>query len=88
MCIFEPGGCERARRLSRSAPGWECNGQQYNAERTWLARRGSQLRGPTISADLAVMAGRQGLETLGYLLEMARLEAESAKRNNGANAPR
>jgi len=43
----------------------------------------------TISADLAAMARRQGLETLGYLLEMARLEAESANRpNNGANAPR
>jgi hypothetical protein len=43
----------------------------------------------TISADLAAMARRQGLETLSYLLEMARLEAESANRpNNGANAPR
>jgi hypothetical protein len=37
----------------------------------------------TISADLAAMARRQGLETLGYLLEMARLEAESANRANG-----
>ena len=40
----------------------------------------------TLSADLAAMARRQGLETLGYLLEMARLEAESANRpNNGPN---
>jgi len=37
-----------------------------------------------LSADLAAMARRQGLETLGYLLEMARLEAENANRpNNG-----
>ena len=35
----------------------------------------------TMSADLATMARRTGLETLGYLLEMARLEAESSSRN-------
>jgi hypothetical protein len=38
----------------------------------------------TLSADLATMARRNGLETLGYLLEMVRLEAESASRHNGA----
>jgi hypothetical protein len=37
----------------------------------------------TLSADLAAMARKQGLETLGYLLEMARLEAESSNRPNG-----
>jgi hypothetical protein len=31
----------------------------------------------TLSADLAAMARRSGLDTLGYLLEMVRLEAES-----------
>ena len=36
----------------------------------------------TISADLSAMARRQGLETLSYLLEMARLEAESTNRAN------
>ena len=42
-----------------------------------------------LSADLDAMARRQGLETLGYLLEMARLEAGSANRpNNGPNGPR
>jgi len=42
----------------------------------------------TLSADLAAMARRQGLETLGYLLEMARLEAESTNRpNDGPNGP-
>ncbi|HZQ13825.1 MAG TPA: hypothetical protein VFB31_13545 [Pseudolabrys sp.] len=38
----------------------------------------------TMSADLAVMARSTGLETLTYLLEMVRLEAESAsRRGNG-----
>ena len=31
----------------------------------------------TMSADLATMARRTGLDTLGYLLEMVRLEADS-----------
>ena len=35
----------------------------------------------TMSADLATMSRRTGLETLGYLLEMVRLEAESSSRN-------
>jgi hypothetical protein len=34
----------------------------------------------TLSADLSAMARRSGLETLGYLLEMARLEAENMAR--------
>jgi len=33
-----------------------------------------------MSNDLATMARRTGLETLGYLLEMVRLEAESTSR--------
>ena len=36
----------------------------------------------TLSADLAVMARRTGLDTLGYLLEMVRLEAESSSRHS------
>ena len=35
------------------------------------------------SADLATMTRRTGLETLSYLLEMVRLEAESVSRHNG-----
>ncbi len=35
----------------------------------------------TLSADLASMARRSGLDTLGYLLEMVRLEAESETRH-------
>jgi hypothetical protein len=34
----------------------------------------------TLSADLATMARDTGLDTLGYLLEMVRLEAESSAR--------
>jgi hypothetical protein len=35
----------------------------------------------TISGDLATIARRTGLDTLGYLLEMVRLEAESVARS-------
>ena len=43
----------------------------------------------TLSADLAVMARRTGLDTLGYLLEMVRLEAESTTRqSHGPNGRR
>lgn len=38
----------------------------------------------TLSADLATMARDTGLETLGYLLEMVRLGAESSARQNHA----
>ena len=34
----------------------------------------------TMSADLATMARRTGLDMLGYLLEMVRLEAENVNR--------
>ena len=36
----------------------------------------------TMSTDLAMMARRTGLDTLGYLLEMVRLEAESETRHS------
>jgi hypothetical protein len=39
----------------------------------------------TITADLATMARRTGLDTLGYLLEMVRLEAESETRHSQNN---
>lgn len=35
----------------------------------------------SLSADLANMARHSGLDTLGYLLEIVRLEAENAARN-------
>lgn len=37
----------------------------------------------TLSNDLAQLTRRNGLETLSYLLEMVRLEAESLTRHNG-----
>ncbi len=36
-----------------------------------------------LTADLAPMARRAGLDTLGYLLEMVRLEAESSSARGG-----
>jgi hypothetical protein len=39
----------------------------------------------TLSADLAVLARQHGLQTLGYLLEMARLEAENESRQSKPN---
>ena len=36
-----------------------------------------------MSATLALLARRNGLETLGYLLDMARLEAENLTRKTG-----
>ena len=35
----------------------------------------------TLTAELATMARRSGLDTLGYLLEMVRLEAENEARD-------
>jgi hypothetical protein len=35
----------------------------------------------TMSSDLASMSRRNGLDTLGYLLEMVRLEAENVTRH-------
>jgi hypothetical protein len=37
----------------------------------------------SLSGDLATMARRTGLDTLSYLLEMVRLEAESVARHSG-----
>jgi len=39
----------------------------------------------TLSADLAAMARRHGLQTLGYILDMARLEAENESRQGRGN---
>ena len=36
----------------------------------------------SLSGDLATMARRSGLDTLGYLLEMVRLEAENETRHH------
>jgi hypothetical protein len=34
-----------------------------------------------LSAELAILARQHGLDTLGYILDMARLEAENATRH-------
>jgi hypothetical protein len=36
-----------------------------------------------MARDLATLARRNGLDTLGYLLDIARLEAESAEKSAG-----
>jgi hypothetical protein len=51
------------------------SGTGESADRTALASYVA-----TLSADLSVMARRGGLDTLGYLLEMVRLEAENLAR--------
>ena len=38
-----------------------------------------------LSADLAALARRHGFDTLGYLLDMARLEAENESRHGDGN---
>ena len=58
--------------------------QKESGDRTAVATYVASL-----SADLANMARETGLDTLGYLLEMVRLEAESsARQTNGANGCR
>jgi len=41
-----------------------------------------------MSADLALLARRHGLDTLSYLLEMARLEAENIGRHTNGPVDR
>ena len=55
----------------------ECNGGQSTiGDREEAAAYVAEL-----SRDLAVIARRHGLDVLGYLLEMARLEAENVTRH-------
>ena len=55
--------------------------ERLRAEQTSSAETGNRAvvanYVATMSADLATMAWRTGLDTLGYLLEIVRLEAES-----------
>jgi hypothetical protein len=53
--------------------------QKASGDRTAVATYVASL-----SADLANMARETGLDTLGYLLEMVRLEAESSVRHEPA----
>ncbi len=50
------------------------NGEQRTEAAAYIA---------SLTGELASIARRNGLSTLGYLLEMARLEAEQAARLNG-----
>ena len=54
---------------------------EESAQRTAVATYVASL-----TADLSVMARRSGLDTIGYLLDMVRLEAESTARQAPRNA--
>jgi hypothetical protein len=54
--------------------------RQDNEERTEAANYVA-----TLAADLAEIARQHGMNTLGYLLDMARLEAENESRNGRGN---
>ena len=41
----------------------------------------------TLSTDLAAIVRRHGFDTLGYLLDMVRMEAETLARANGGDRP-
>jgi len=57
--------------------------QKESGDRTAVATYVASLSG-----DLANLARGSGLDTLGYLLEMARLEAESARQSPAPNGRR
>ena len=81
------GGGQNAKWLCRTPPGTErkCPIRQTRPE----GRIAVASYVATQSADLATMARGTGLDTLGYLLEMVRLEAESSVRqNSGPNGRR
>jgi hypothetical protein len=65
--------------------GWRHpKGMQWRTNRRSATGRKPQLA--ELSRDLALIARRHGLDVLGYLLEMARLEAENVTRHmNGRN---
>lgn len=72
-CTIRPGASEMSERTNINEP----NGR--SAVASYVA---------TMSADLASLARRTGLDTLGYLLEMVRLEAESSSRHGSQNGRR
>jgi hypothetical protein len=56
------------------------DGQPKRLSRSRKPHGGSQLRGDL--SELATMAKRSGLDTISFLLEMVRLEAESETRHS------
>ena len=61
-------------------PNQTVSGSPDGGDRTAVASYVAAL-----SADLAEIARRHGLQTLGYLLDMARLEAENESRHGRGN---
>jgi hypothetical protein len=58
--------------------------EQFGEDRSDLATVAHDVA--TLSADFAEMARTYGLDMLGYLLNMARLEAENVTCRSGAGA--
>jgi hypothetical protein len=80
LCIFNAGGRSHINFTGNSARlGTTMPDQKESGDRTAVATYVA-----TLSADLAIMARGTGLDTLGYLLEMVRLEAESSARQSPA----
>jgi hypothetical protein len=93
-CDFLPR-TKVARMVPRTTPSDPC-GNFSKADREVEIRQQTPSGGPleaadyvaSAAADLAVMAHRHGLNTLGFLLEMARMEAEEVGRQQRINAIR
>ena len=62
----EDAGADKARGEAKRDPGGRTGVANYVAE---------------LSAELGHLARRHGLDALGYILDMARLEAENASRH-------
>jgi hypothetical protein len=67
-------------------PAWVPNPQsrgraQSSDEARYRAEAASYVA--DLTADLAVLARKHGLDALGFILEMAKLEAENAVRHTG-----
>jgi hypothetical protein len=54
---------------------------ETGANRDFRDRAAAAAYVAELAADLAVIARRHGLDALGYILDMARLEAENATRH-------
>lgn len=83
LCIFTSGQATHGKRTL----AWHGIAMSEQSEEP-AARTAVASYVATLSTDLATMARRTGLDTLGYLLEMVRLEAESLTRHNGPNGRR
>jgi hypothetical protein len=78
MCRYGPGGGLAGRAMNNDARVLKAQGEARGepVDRTAAANYVAEL-----SAELANLARQHGLDALGYILDMARLEAENATRH-------